>query len=133
MKISLERVNDQYAMQATSETGKLAIIDGGGSALSPMQSLLSALAACTVVDIVDILKKQKQVLNDIKITAEGEREQLEMIKPFKQIHLHYRLYGNIDQKKGQRAIDLAFNKYCSVSASLGKEIVKSFTFEIIND
>jgi putative redox protein len=133
MKITLERVNDQYAVKATNETGKSTVIDGGSSALSPMQSLLSAVAACTVVDIVDILKKQKQELNDIKMEASGEREQLEMIKPFKSIHIHYKLYGKIDEKKGQRAIDLAFNKYCSVSASLSKEIKKTFSFEIINE
>jgi len=53
-----------------------------------------------------------------------------MIKPFKAIHLHYNLFGNMDEKKAERAIELAFNKYCSVSASLNKNIQKTYSFEI---
>ncbi|MGB0429149.1 MAG: OsmC family protein [Bacteroidia bacterium] len=133
MKISVERTNDKYAVSVKNERGNTSVIDGSGSAFKPMEMLLASLAACTVVDIVDILKKQKQELNDIKIDVEGEREQLEMIKPFKALHVHYKLFGQIDEKKAQRAIDLAFNKYCSVSASLNKAINKSFSFEIINE
>jgi putative redox protein len=133
MKINLERINTKYAMQASTESGNTANVDGGGGAIKPMEMLLTSLAACTVVDVVDILAKQKQALSDIKIDASGEREEIEMIKPFKAIHLHYKLYGNINEKKAERAIDLAFNKYCSVSASLNKSIVKTFSFEIINE
>ncbi len=133
MKVFLERINQNYAVKAANEQGKSIIVDGEGSSLTPMQSLLSAVAACTVVDVVEILKKQKQELKHIRMEASGEREQVAQVKPFRSIHIHYILYGRIDTQKAEKAIDLAFNKYCSVSASLSKEIKKTFSFEIIDE
>lgn len=131
MKVQLNRIDGAYQMKAINESGKEGILDGGKGGFTPMQILLAAVASCTVVDIVDILTKQKQDLLDIKVNVEGQRVENAQVKPFKAIQLHYELFGNIEDKKAQRAIELALSKYCSVGASLDPTIEKTFTYKVM--
>ena len=48
---------------------------GNGSGFRPMQTLLAALAGCSSVDIISILKKQRQDLTNLKIEVDGKREE----------------------------------------------------------
>jgi len=83
-----------------------------------MQLLLSALAGCSGIDVISILKKQRQELKDFKMTVDGEREKGKDLSLWKTIHIHFQLYGDIDADKAGRAIELAINKYCSVAETL---------------
>jgi putative redox protein len=127
MKISLRRVNEAVHFQATNEDGLTVDIDGApkiggvGAGYRPMQLALTALAGCATMDVVSILQKQRQDLVDITIDISGERREGSP-SPFKQVHIHYDLYGTIDSDKAARAIELAVYKYCSVG-----EMIKSTT------
>lgn len=89
-----------------------------GPGVSPMQMLLLGLGGCTAIDIVDILQKQRQPLEDIRVEISGERGD-EWPKPWSAIHIHYVITGaELDPHKVERAIDLSVNKYCGAHATL---------------
>ena len=137
MKIELNRLNDGYHLEATNEQGRTVHIDaspdigGTNQGMRPMQILLSALGGCSTIDIINILKKQKQGLRDIKITVTGEREKDATPSLFVEAHLHFRLYGDIDQEKAARAVSLSVDKYCSVAKTLEYKAKITHSFEII--
>ncbi len=136
MKIELHRKNSLYHMQASNETGNTIEMDGspaiGGSnqGFRPMQLLLAALGGCSTIDIVSILRKQKQPLEDIKVTIDGEREPNVEPSLFQDIHVHYTLKGDLAEDKVKRAIDLSLDKYCSVAKTLEKTAKITYSFSI---
>ena len=97
-----------------------------------MQMLLAALGGCSAIDLVNILKKQKQSLDDIKITITGERESGAIPSLYRQVHAHFKLYGNIDPDKTAKAVSLAVDKYCSVARTLAAHARVTHSFEIFS-
>jgi len=93
---------------------------GNGSGFRPMQSLLAALAGCSSVDIISILKKQRQDLTNLKIEVDGNREEGKEPSLWKQVEVKFLLEGNIEETKAKRAVDLSLEKYCSVAETLRK-------------
>jgi putative redox protein len=93
---------------------------GNGSGFRPMQSLLAALAGCSSVDIISILKKQRQDLTNLKIEVDGMREEGKEPSLWKQVEVKFLLEGNIEEAKAKRAVDLSVEKYCSVAETLRK-------------
>jgi putative redox protein len=91
---------------------------GKNSGVRPMQSLLMALGSCSGIDIVSILKKQKQRLDALKMTIEGEREAGKEPSLWKTIHVLFEFSGDIDPDKAKRACQLSIEKYCSVAETL---------------
>jgi putative redox protein len=136
MKITLERQNKAVHMKAFNEDGASIDIDGapaiGGEnkGMRPMQLLLAGIGACSSMDIVSILRKQKQELNDIRVFIDGEREKDKIPSLFESIHVHFILTGNLDEKKVKRAIDLSTKTYCSVSRILEKTAHITYSHEI---
>jgi putative redox protein len=96
-----------------------------------MQMLLAAMGGCSAIDVVNILKKQKQPLADIKVTITGEREPDVVPSLFTEVHAHYKLFGNVDKDKATKAVSLAVDKYCSVAKTLEKTATVTYSFEII--
>ena len=137
MKIEIKRINSATLMEATNEDGAKLILDGspdvGGvnGGLRPMQLLLAAAGGCSSIDIIEILKKQKQPLEDLHVTVEGERDKNEVPSLFKKIHLHFSLKGNLEKEKVERAINLSMEKYCSVVKTLEKTAVVTSSYEIL--
>lgn len=134
----MKRVNDavHFEASASSSTVKVHIdgspdIGGLGLGVRPMEMVLMALASCSSLDLVSILKKQKQGLKDFSVTVEGERrEKIPTI--FTKIHMTFNLRGTIDPVKADRAAELAIKKYCSVHDMLvagGVEI--SYSIDIL--
>lgn len=123
-------------MEATNEEGAKLIMDGssdvGGvnGGLRPMQLLLAGIGGCSTIDVIEILKKQKQPLEDIKVDVEGGRDDNEVPSLFKFIHLHFILKGNLETDKVERAINLSMEKYCSVAKTLEKTATISHSFSI---
>ena len=137
MKISIERLNDAVHMEASNEDGATLQMDGtdaiGGinGGFRPMQMLLAAAGGCSAIDVVGILKKQRQNPDDLKVEVTGERVHVEEYSEFKSIHVHFVLKGShLDEKKVARAIDLSLSKYCSVSKTLEKTAKITSSFEI---
>ncbi len=137
MKIELNRLNDGFHLEAINEQGKTVHIDaspdigGTNQGMRPMQLVLAAMGGCSTIDIINILKKQKQPLRDIKITVTGEREKDAVPSLFVEVHVHFRLYGDLDTEKVQRAVSLGVDKYCSVAKTLSYKAKISHSFEIL--
>ena len=137
MKIELNRLNEGYHLEAINEQGKSIHIDaspdigGTNQGMRPMQLLLAAMGGCSTIDIINILKKQKQPLRDIKITVTGEREKGAVPSLFVEVHTHFRLYGDLDQEKVQRAVSLSVEKYCSVAKTLSHKATITYSVEIL--
>jgi putative redox protein len=136
VKIEIKRLNDAFHMEAVNEQGSTLRMDAspdvGGSnlAMRPMQVVLTALGGCSVIDVISILKKQKQDLKDIQLTVTGEREPVTP-SPYTAANVHFRLYGNLDEDKVRKAITLSVEKYCSVAESLKPQTKITHSFEII--
>ncbi len=124
VKIELNRTDDSYAFEAKDSNGHTVKMDGaaemGGhnSGARPMQLLLMALGSCSGIDIVSILKKQRQEISNFKIIIEGEREQSKEPALWKHINVLFQFTGNIDEDKAKKASALSIDKYCSVAATL---------------
>jgi putative redox protein len=133
MRIKLSRLNSDLRFKSENEHGNFAIIDGGANAegLRPMEMLLSALAACSAFDLEHILRKQRQIPEDVKVAVEGTRPDDGFPKPFSDIHMKFSVYGDLDQDKVERAVALSVEKYCSVGATLRPETQISYSLELI--
>ncbi len=124
MKVELVRVDDAFHFEAIGTAGTVnhmdANVDIGGHNLGarPMEMLLMGLGGCTAIDVILILKKQRQVIDDIRISVEGERVKIEgtEMSPFRKINIHFAFKGQLDQGKVERAIQLSMEKYCSATA-----------------
>ncbi|MFW5787908.1 MAG: OsmC family protein [Halanaerobiales bacterium] len=104
--------------------------ESGGNDLGPrpMELMLNSVAGCTAIDVVLILDKMDQNLQDFKVEIEGKRAE-EHPRVYTHIHLKYILKGDLDEKKVKRAIDLSEEKYCSASNSLKAEITSEYVIE----
>lgn len=137
IKIDIGRVSDTFHLEATNEGGNTVHLDaspdigGTNKGMRPMQLMLTALGGCSSIDLINILKKQKQDLKDIKITVTGEREKDAIPSLFTEVHVHFKLFGDIDHDKAQKAVSLAVEKYCSVAKTLEKTAKVTNSFEII--
>lgn len=122
MKITLNRLNEDYLFECSNSQGNSILLDNtsqpGAKGVSPMESILMAVAGCSGIDVVSILKKQRQEITDFKAEVEGERVVVDDAKPFKSIMVKFFLEGKIDANKAQKAAELSFEKYCSVSKTL---------------
>jgi putative redox protein len=103
---------------------------GEGSALTPMQLLLVALGGCTGMDVVDILRKQRQKLTGLEMVVSGERV-TEYPRVYGKVQVEYKLEGeNLKEKAVNTAIQLSEDKYCSVGATIGKTAKISHGYSI---
>ena len=104
--------------------GPLGRIDGHGKvAQSPVDWLLSALGACTAIDIVEILAKRRTPVETLEIEVIGHRVD-GTPRRLRQVMLRYRIGGaGIERVHAERAVSLAVTKYCSVRDSLREDVV----------
>jgi putative redox protein len=112
------------------EGDKCSVILGEGG-ISPMKLLLLSVAGCTAYDVVMVLQKMREPIEGLEVEISGERRD-EHPRIYKKVHLHYRIRGNVNPKKVERAIELSQEKYCSASAHVklsGAEL--NYSFEIV--
>ena len=127
---------DGMRFVAESGSGHAIVVDssleGGGhnSGPRPMELLLMGLLGCTAMDVMSILKKKRQPVQDLKINATGEQA-ADTPHYFTKIHLEYVAYGNVDEQALARSIQLSEERYCSAAASLRgqAEITSSYRVE----
>lgn len=120
MNITLKRTNDAVHFEGISNTTDVHVhidgspeIGGEGLGVRPMELVLMALGSCSALDLVSILKKQRQQLDDLQIAVSGKRRDA-VPNIFTHIHIDFRLKGQIDMAKAEKAAELAVKKYCSV-------------------
>ncbi len=113
-----------------TENGHSMVLDGSGQAMSPMESVLMSVGACSSVDVVEIMKKARQDIQHCECQLSAERAE----KPprvFTQIHAHYQVSGNnLSEKHLQRAVQLSCEKYCSVMLMLTGKVSITTSFAI---
>ena len=99
--------------------GPLLRLDGTGeTGQSPVDGLLSALAACTAIDVVEILEKRRTPAESLEIEVTGERANAVPARVVR-IELVYHVGGaGIERVHAERAVELAVTKYCSVRNTL---------------
>ncbi|MFD2203988.1 OsmC family protein [Kiloniella antarctica] len=128
---------ENVAFMAESGSGHAVVMDGavegGGRNLGPrpMEMLLMGLGGCSAYDVVHILKKGRENVEDVDVDVEAERADTDP-KVFTKIHLHFRVKGaGLNDKKVSRAVDLSADKYCSASIMLGKAAEITHSYELI--
>ena len=124
IEINLHRVSGDFGFEAKDANGHTVHIDssnesgGNNFGVRPMQMLLMGLGGCSAIDIVLILKKQRQTIQDFSIKISGEREPGKEPTLWANAKIIFTLTGDIDAEKATRACDLSMNKYCSVAETL---------------
>ena len=137
MKISLTQVNDAVHFVARNPQGLETHIDGkseiGGedAGFRPMQLVLAALAGCASMDLTVILRKQRAGVEHIEIDVTGERREGGKTSPFTAIELCFKLYGDVQHTKAERAVALAVDEYCSVADMLRPTVEISYRIEYL--
>lgn len=122
--IALHRIDDGFNMEATDENGHKVQMDtapdhgGHNNGVRPMQMLLMGLGGCTAIDLIMILKKQRQEIKDFHINIVADREEGKEPALWYKAHIHFMLKGSIDKDKADRAAELSMQKYCSVAETL---------------
>jgi putative redox protein len=121
------RVEATWAGDQEFDTGRpggpRARLDGHGkSAQSPVDALLSALAACTSIDVVEILAKRRTPVEALRVLVAGDRANATPARVTR-ILLTFHIDGEgIERVHAERAVELAVTKYCSVRESLDPAI-----------
>jgi putative redox protein len=136
IEINLHRVAGDFGFEATDANGHTVKMDtsdesgGVNFGFRPMQMLLAGLGGCSAIDIVMILKKQRQTITDFSIKITGEREPGKEPSLWANAKIIFFLKGDIDNEKAHRACELSMNKYCSVAETLKKSGTE-LTWELV--
>lgn len=120
---------ERFSVQ--SDSGRMVVLDGSpehAAGPGPMEMVLGALCACTSVDVVSILKKKREPLEGLTVTAQAERAPGSP-SVFTHIHLTYKIRGAVSKKAAEDAVSLSKNKYCSVSKMLEKAAAIDYSIE----
>ena len=118
VEVKLKRVKN-CNFEAVNSDGQIANIDGPpslggeGKGVRPMEMVLMGLAGCSSMDLILILGKQRQNPEDIEVTVKGTRVDA-VPAVYSDIHMHFEVSGEVDEKKLKKAADLSVEKYCSV-------------------
>jgi putative redox protein len=136
MKVHVRRVDDAFRMVGSNEAGNTLTMDtspehgGSGEGVGPMQMVAMALAGCSAIDIIEILRKARQNLEGFEAEVDAQRAEGQTPAVFTRLHVTYHLTGDLDPGKVQRAIELSIDKYCSVAHMLRKTATISYAFSI---
>ena len=115
------------AFDSYKENSKIEIDAAGG--FNPKALLLSGLAACSAIDVVEILEKMRVPFANLEVDSETTQTE-DHPRVFKTIHLTYRVRTEEENReKLKKAIDLSLEKYCGVAAMLKKN--SAIHYEIV--
>ncbi|WP_299266337.1 OsmC family protein [uncultured Psychrosphaera sp.] len=123
---------DGMAFVGHSETGHKVVIDGDreGGAPSPMEMVLMSVGSCSAIDVVSILEKARQKIQNVDVELSAERAET-VPKVFTSIHLNFVVTGtDVVEKHVERAVALSADKYCSVAKMLENSATITHSFEI---
>jgi len=131
----MEEISVEWAGHGLAFTGRLGphetAIDGdAGSGPSPVALLLESTAACMAIDVVDIPGKGRQNLEGLRLTILAKR----MDAPpryVRAMHFQFEIAGEVEAAKAERAVQLSFDKYCSVFHSLRTDIEVESTITFV--
>ena len=106
--------------------------EGAKPGPSPMELVLIGTGGCTAWDVVNILAKGRQPVEDCIVELDADRAETEP-RVFTRIHIHFVVRGRgVDPARVRRAIELSVEKYCSASAMLAKTAEMTHDFEVVD-
>lgn len=133
---TLVKWQDGLTFEGTTESGHAIIMDaspevgGQNKGARPMEMVLLGLGGCTSIDVIMMLQKAKQAVEDCQVEITAERSDT-IPKVFTKIHVHFKVTGHdLNPKKVERAVNLSAEKYCSVSKMLEATVEMSHGFEM---
>ncbi len=137
MEARVKWVGDRMFLGET-ESGHTAVMDGPPEAggrnmgIRPMEMILLGLGGCAAFDVVNILLKSREAVEDCLVSLQAERAESDP-KVFTRIELCFQVTGRaLNEAKVRRAVDLSADKYCSASIMLGKTAEISHRVEILD-
>ena len=129
MKTTTTWINEE-AFESRQDQHTIKVDGNRKEGVSPKSLLLSGLAACSGIDVVEILVKMRVTFSDLVIDVEADQTD-EHPKVFKDINITYKLKTDKENEdKVKKAIDLSLDKYCGVSAMLKKNSPIHYKIEI---
>lgn len=106
-------------------------LDGGRSGFRPMELLGIGLAGCTAMDVISILTKKKQDVQDFEVIVHTRNSE-EHPKVWNWVQIEYVVTGrNIDPRAVERAMELSSQKYCPAQSMIGKAVNIELIYRII--
>lgn len=100
---------------------------------SPADLLLAAMGSCSLWDVVEILRKSRQEVRDLRVHVTTE-QQPDAPWTFRKVHLHYLFVADaLDSAVAERAVRLSVEKYCSVISTVGHAATVTDSFEVVRD
>lgn len=137
MKARVKWIEDRTFVGAT-ESGHKVVFgtasgpDGIKPGPSPMELVLIGAGGCSAYDVVHILEKGREAVEDCVVEMDADRAETEP-KVFTRIHMHFIVKGRaLSEAKVKRAIDLSIEKYCSATAMLAKTATVTHDFEVVD-
>lgn len=119
-----------HAFESHLENHTLTLDGDRKQGFNPKALLLSSVAACSGIDIVDVLEKMRVTFSDFEIEVEADQTE-EHPRVFKEIMIYYKLKtAKENEDKVVKAINLSLEKYCGVSAMLRKNSPINYKLEI---
>lgn len=105
--------------------------DGQRPGPSAMELLLMGTGGCSAYDVISILEKGRQKIDDVEIEIEADRAD-DHPKVFTRIHMHFIVKGrDLNPKRVEQALSLSIDKYCSASAMMAMSAKLTHDYEII--
>lgn len=123
-RIVVQLKQPDFGFSAVDEAGVVITMDnsraggGQGYGISPMQNLLASLGGCSGIDIVSILRKQRQAFTELWMVIDGEREKDKEPALWERVQVNVHIRGTVDRSKAEHAVHLSMEKYCSVAETL---------------
>lgn len=131
--VTLDGTNLRFVARAGS--GHSLVLDDGRGDTGPRPAELipMALAACTAMDVISILRKKRQEVTRYEVRAEGVQMD-DHPNAFTRIDVVHVVEGpSIDVDALRRAIELSATKYCSVGATLSSGITEIHHAYLVRD
>lgn len=119
--------------QSGHEVTMDAAATAGSAGPTPMELVLISLAGCSAMDVITILRKQRQPVAGLEVQVRGERSD-DRPRVFTTIELRYLVRGaGVDPVAVRRAIELSQERYCPVWAMLGRHVQIIPSFQIVGE
>jgi putative redox protein len=137
MKARIKWVEDRTFVGESGTGHKLVLgtahgPDGATPGPSPMELVLIGTGGCSAFDVVHILEKGREAIEDCVVELDADRAETDP-KVFTRIHMHFIVTGRgLSRQKVERAISLSVEKYCSASAMMAKSATVTHDFEVVD-
>ena len=131
MKITLRSTDAPLGYVGVNDRGQTQTFSGGSDACRPMETLLMSMAACSSIDVETFLVKMRAPAQGVEVTVVGERAD-GVPAVFTKVHLHYRIRGDVPEKKAAKAVAMSMDQYCSVSMMLKASVEITHDFEVVD-